>query len=166
MPERDIHDDFTDFLGLLNEHAVEYLVIGGHAVGFHGWPRDTGDMDIWVKPTRDNAGRLVRAVAAFGAGGLGYTEDDYLSGDFIQFGVAPVRIDLTALFEGVSPERLWREAVAGRLGGVPVRFPSKACLLANKRAAGRNKDMRDLEMLDPGSSRRPRPRRRGPRPSG
>lgn len=150
MPEQDIHDDFTAFLKVLNEHQVEYLVIGGHAVGFHGRPRDTGDIDIVIKPTRENASRLVRAVSAFGAGGLGYTEDDYLSGDFIQFGVAPVRIDVTALFEGVAQERLWAEAVAGPLGGVPVRFPSKECLLANKRATGRAKDLRDAESLDPG----------------
>lgn len=149
MPEQDIHDDFTAFLKVLNEHRVEYLVIGGHAVGFHGRPRDTGDIDIVIKPTRENASRLVRAVSAFGAGGLGYTEDDYLSGDFIQFGVAPVRIDVTTLFEGVAQERLWAEAVAGPLGGVPVRFPSKECLLANKRATGRAKDLRDAESLDP-----------------
>jgi len=117
MPEQDIHDDFTAFLKVLNEHQVEYLVIGGHAVGFHGRPRDTGGIDIVIKPTRENAERLVRAVSAFGAGGLGYTEDDYLSGDFIQFGVAPVRIDVTTLFEGVAQERLWAEAVAGPLGG-------------------------------------------------
>ncbi|MBI5883423.1 MAG: hypothetical protein HZB91_10010 [Elusimicrobia bacterium] len=149
MPEQDIHDDFIAFLKILNEHQVEYLVIGGHAVAFHGRPRDTGDIDIMIKPTKANAGRLVRAVSAFGAGGLGYAEDDYLSGDFIQFGVAPVRIDVTTLFEGVPPERLWGEAVAGRLGGVPVKFPSKECLLANKRATGRPKDLRDAESLDP-----------------
>jgi hypothetical protein len=149
MPETDIPDDFVAFLAILNDHQVEYLVIGGYAVGFHGRPRDTGDIDIVIKPTKENASRLVRAVSAFGAGGLGYAEDDYLSGDFIQFGVAPVRIDVTALFEGVSQEKLWGEAVAGRLGGVLVKFPSRECLLANKRATGRAKDIRDAESLDP-----------------
>ena len=150
MPEQDIHDDFVAFLKVLNEHQVEYMVIGGHAVGFHGRPRDTGDIDIVIKPTKENATRLVRAVSEFGIGGLGYTEDDYLSGDFIQFGVAPVRIDVTTLFQGVSQEKLWGQAVEGRLGGVPVKFPSKECLLANKRATGRAKDLRDVEALDPG----------------
>ncbi|OIO08884.1 MAG: hypothetical protein AUJ52_07390 [Elusimicrobia bacterium CG1_02_63_36] len=149
MPEQNIHDDFVAFLKILNKHEVEYLVIGGHAVGFHGRPRDTGDIDIVIKPTRENAARLVRAVSAFGAGGLGYTEDDYLSGDFIQFGVAPVRIDITILFVGVESAALWDEAVVGQLGGVSVRFPSKKCLLANKRATGRPKDLRDAETLDP-----------------
>ncbi len=149
MPEQEIHDDFVAFLKVLNEHQVEYLVIGGHAVGFHGRPRDTGDIDIVIKPTKENAARLVRAVSAFGAGGLGYTEDDYLSGDFIQFGVAPVRIDVTILFEGVSQDKLWGDAVEGRLGNVPVKFPSKECLIANKRATGRAKDLRDAESLDP-----------------
>ena len=149
MPEQDIHDDFVAFLKVLNEKQVEYMVVGGHAVGFHGRPRDTGDIDIVIKPTKENAARLVQAVSAFGAGGLGYTENDYLSGDFIQFGVAPVRIDVTTLFDGVAQEKLWREAVIGSLAGIPVKFPSKECLLANKRAAGRAKDLRDVESLDP-----------------
>ncbi|OIO07753.1 MAG: hypothetical protein AUJ52_09555 [Elusimicrobia bacterium CG1_02_63_36] len=122
----------------------------GHAVGFHGRPRDTGDIDILINPTKENATRLVRAVNAFGAGGLGYTEDDYLSGDFLQFGVAPVRIEVTTLFEGVAQDKLWGESVEGRLGGVSVKFPSLECLLANKRATGRPKDLRDAESLDPG----------------
>jgi len=98
----------------------------------------------------EKAMRLVRAVNAFGAGGLGYTEDDYLSGDFLQFGVAPVRIEVTTLFEGVAQDKLWGESVEGRLGGVSVKFPSLECLLANKRATGRPKDLRDAESLDPG----------------
>jgi len=153
MPEQNIHSDFADFLRALNEHQVEYLVIGGHAVGFHGHPRNTGDMDILIRPTEENAERLVRAVAAFGSGDLGYTKKDYLSGDFIQFGVAPVRIDVTTLFEGAPQDKLWKDAVEGRLGGVPVKFPSKECLLANKRQTGRDKDLRDVEMLDPGANR-------------
>lgn len=147
-PEQNIHADFVDFLKALNAHQVEYLVIGGHAVGFHGWPRNTGDMDIVIKATKENAERVVKAVAAFGAGNLGYTKDDYLSGDFIQFGVKPVRIDVTAAFAGVDQNRLWEEAVAGSLGGVPVRFPSKECLLENKRQAGRAKDLLDVAALD------------------
>ncbi|MBI4676248.1 MAG: hypothetical protein HY748_01560 [Elusimicrobia bacterium] len=153
MPEHNIHSDFADFLRALNDHGVEYLVIGGHAVGFHGFPRNTGDMDILIKPSLENAERLARAVEAFGAGALGYTAQDYLSNDFIQFGVVPVRIDVTTLFEGVPREKLWQDAVPGRLAGVPVKFPSKECLLANKRRTGRDKDLRDLEMLDRGPER-------------
>jgi hypothetical protein len=153
-PEQNVHDDFLDFLKILNDHQVEYLVIGGHAVGFHGRPRDTGDMDIVIKPTPENAARVVKAVAAFGAGGIGYTKEDYLSGDFIQFGVAPVRIDITAAFAGVDQAELWRDAVQGSLGGVPVKFPSKDCLLENKRQAGRDKDLRDVEALDAGRTKK------------
>ncbi len=147
-PERNIHDDFVDFLKILNDHKVEYMVIGGHAVGFHGRPRHTGDMDIVIKPTSENAERLVKAVKAFGAGQFGYTKDDYLSGDFIQFGVVPVRIDVTSAFAGVDQGVLWHDAVDGTLGGIPVKFPSKECLLANKREAGREKDLRDVEALE------------------
>ncbi|MBI5245193.1 MAG: hypothetical protein HY922_16140 [Elusimicrobia bacterium] len=147
-PEQNVHDDFLDFLKAFNDHQVEYLVIGGHAVGFHGRPRDTGDMDILIKPTAENAERVVKAVTAFGAGDIGYTKEDYLSGDFIQFGVAPVRIDVTATFAGVGQAELWRDAVQGSLGGVPVKFPSKESLLENKRHAGRDKDLRDVEALN------------------
>ena len=147
-PEQNVHDDFLEFLKALNDHQVEYLVIGGHAVGFHGRPRDTGDMDIVIKPTAENAERVVKAVAAFGAGNIGYTKEDYLSGDFIQFGVAPVRIDVTTAFAGVDQAKLWQDAVQGSLGGIPVKFPSKECLLENKRQAGRDKDLRDVDALD------------------
>lgn len=149
MPEPGIPDDFIEFLKALNAHRVEYLVVGGYAVAHHGHPRDTGDIDIVLKPTQDNAERVVQAVASFGAGGLGYKAVDYLSGDFIQIGVVPVRIDITAAFDGVSQERLWSEAVPGKVGGVPVLFPSKECLLLNKKAAARPKDLRDIEALSP-----------------
>lgn len=147
MPERNVPGDFVDFLAKLNAHGVEFLVVGGYAVYFHGHPRDTGDIDIVIKPDLENARRLVSAVAAFGAGGLGNTAEDYLSGDFIQIGISPVRIDITSAFDGVASDRLWSEPVDGSIGGVPVRFPSKACLLLNKRAAGRPKDLRDVEAL-------------------
>ncbi|NNN06769.1 MAG: hypothetical protein HKL90_12790 [Elusimicrobia bacterium] len=103
--EGNVNADFVDFLKALNAHGVEYLVIGGHAVSFHGRPRHTGDMDIVIKPTAENAERVVKAVDAFGAGQLGYTKDDYLSGDFIQFGVVPVRINITTTFDGVDRDK-------------------------------------------------------------
>ena len=124
------------------------MVVGGYAVAHHGHPRDTGDIDIVIKPTPENAERIVKAVAAFGAAGLGYGASDYLSGDFIQIGVVPVRIDMTSAFDGVPQDKLWSECVAGEIGGVAVRFPSKECLLLNKQAAGRAKDLRDIEALE------------------
>ncbi|MBI3297968.1 MAG: hypothetical protein HYZ75_07385 [Elusimicrobia bacterium] len=148
MPERKVPGDFVEFLAALNAHGVEFLVVGGYAVYFHGHPRDTGDIDIVLRPNLENARRLVAAVAAFGAGALGYTAEDYLSKDFIQIGVSPVRIDITSAFDGVGTEKLWSERVAGRIGDVAVCFPSKECLLLNKRAAGRPKDLRDVEALE------------------
>ncbi len=148
--EPNVNADFIDFLNALNAHGVEYLVIGGHAVSFHGRPRHTGDMDIVIKPTANNAERVVKAVEAFGAGRLGYTKEDYLSGDFIQFGVVPVRIDVTTTFDGVDQDKLWSGAIAGTLGGVPVKFPSREALIANKRRAGREKDLSDVRALESG----------------
>ncbi len=149
MAEPAVPDDFIEFLKTLNAHAVRYLVVGGYAVAHHGHPRDTGDIDIVLEPTLDNARKLVQAVSAFGAEGLGYKPEDYLSGDFIQIGVAPVRIDITSAFDGVPQGRLWSEAVPGSIGGIAVFFPSKDCLILNKRAAGRPKDLRDIEALSP-----------------
>lgn len=137
-----------EFLAALNAHGVEFLVVGGYAVYYHGYPRDTGDIDIVIRPSLENARRLVSAVAAFGAGGLGFTAEDYLSRDFLQIGVSPVRIDITSAFDGVDEERLWSEKVEGRIGAVRVWFPSKECLILNKRAAGRPKDLRDVEALN------------------
>lgn len=148
MAERDIPGDFVDFLAQLNNHGVEFLVVGGYAVCFHGHPRDTGGIDIVIRPDLAIARMLVAAVADFGAGALGYTAEDYLSKDFIQIGVSPVRITITSAFDGVDEKKLWSEAVGGSIGGVPVRFPSKGCLLLNKRAAGRPKDLRDVEALE------------------
>jgi len=153
MADRGIPNDFVEFLEVLNAHHVQYAIIGGYAVAHHGYPRDTGDIDIVINPTRENAEKLVEAVKAFGAGGLGYAVADYLSGDFIQIGVAPVRIDITSAFDGVSQDKLWSELVAGSVGGVVVKFPSKECLVLNKRASGRAKDLRDIEALDPTSER-------------
>ncbi len=148
VPENDIHPDFVDFLKVLNEYTVEYVVVGGHAVGFYGHPRNTGDMDVVMRPTQENAECMVKAVEAFGAGQFGYTKEDYLSGDFIQFGVIPVRIDVATRIDGVDSEKLWNDAVPGTLGGVPVNFPSKECLITNKREAGRDKDIQDLNALE------------------
>lgn len=159
MPDSGVPDDFVEFLRELNSHQVDYMVVGGYAVGHHGFPRDTGDIDIVIRRTPDNARRLVAAVESFGAGSLGYGVDDYLSNDFIQIGVAPVRIDITSAFEGVAQDKLWSGLVDGIIGGVPVKFPSKQSLLLNKRAAGRPKDLRDLEALqakDPSGVRKKR----------
>lgn len=140
--------DFRELLALLNKHKVEYLIVGAYALGFHGVPRFTGDIDIYVRPQPANAGRIIEALRDFGFGALGLTANDFsVPNKVVQLGFPPVRVDLITSITGVS----WEEADAGKApgdyGDVPVHFLGRKQILANKRAAGRKKDLADLEAL-------------------
>lgn len=140
--------DFRDLFALFNAHKVDYLVIGAHALAYHGAPRYTGDMDILVHPNRENAQRILNALEDFGFGSLGLTIEDFTFPDkVVQLGVTPVRIDIVTSITGVS----WEEAAAGRVqgeyGDVMVYFIGREELIRNKRALGRKKDQADLEAL-------------------
>ena len=144
----EIERDFKELLALLNSHQVEYLLVGAYALAFHGAPRFTGDLDVFVKPDAPNSERLIAALVDFGFGSLGLSPQDFQKpNQVIQLGVPPVRIDLITSITGVS----WQEATAGgvaaELDGVPVRFIGRNELVINKRAAGRKKDIADLEAL-------------------
>ena len=144
----EIQKDFREFFALLNEKQVEYLVVGGYALAFHGAPRFTGDLDIYVRPTPENARRVLAALDAFGFGSLDIeTEDLSAPSRVVQLGVAPLRIDLITSISGV----VWEEAQAGRVdsayGDVPVHFIGLDAFLANKQATGRAKDLADIEAL-------------------
>jgi len=144
----DIQPDFRDLLALLNAHNVEYLVVGGYALAFHGAPRATGDLDILVKPDPENAQRLVDALAEFGFASLGLTVEDFTKPEqVVQMGVPPIRVDLITSLTGVS----WEEAVCGRAAGtygdLPVHYIGRDQFVANKRATGRQKDLADIEAL-------------------
>lgn len=144
----EVQQDFRDLLALFNAHKVEYLIVGGYALAFHGAPRFTGDIDIFVEPSVHNAERIIKALIEFGFGGLNLTLEDFSSPDkVVQLGVPPVRIDLITAITGVS----WQEAFAGRVpgtyGDIPVYFLGRNEFVANKRAVGRKKDLADLEAL-------------------
>ncbi|MCK6551282.1 hypothetical protein L6R52_35935 [Myxococcota bacterium] len=140
--------DLRAFIESLNSNAVEYLVVGGYAVAYHGIPRFTGDIDFLIRPTKENIDRLVHALAQFGFGGLGIRAEDFLvDGRIIQLGRPPHRIDLLTSISGVDVERAWSGAVDGRLDGLPVRVIGRRELIENKRATGRAKDLADLEGL-------------------
>jgi hypothetical protein len=124
------------------------LIVGGYAVAFHGAPRLTGDIYIYVRPSRENAERLLNTLCAFGFGEVGLEVDDFaVPGKVVQLGVPPVRIDFVTSVSGVSCEEAFSKAVPGTYGGVPANFLSRDCLMANKRACGRKKDLADLEAL-------------------
>jgi len=140
--------DFKELLELFNAHRVEYLIVGGYALAFHGAPRFTGDLDLLVRPSSDNAVRLLAALTAFGFGALDLTLDDFATPDrVVQLGVPPVRIDLLTSISGISWEEAQAGMVRGTYGGVPVDFIGRAQFIANKRATGRRRDLADLEAL-------------------
>jgi len=144
----EVGQDFKELLELLNEHEAEYLIVGAYALAFHGVPRYTGDLDILVRPSSDNANRVLSALGDFGFGSLGLERGDFQKPDnVVQLGVPPVRVDILTSLTGVT----WREAYQGRVkgsyGDVPVSFLGREQYIANKRALGRKKDLADLEAL-------------------
>jgi hypothetical protein len=142
------HRDFKELLELLNAHAVEYVVVGAHALAFHGVPRYTGDMDIYINPTDENAKRVMDVIKAFGFGSLGLSEKDFsLPDKVVQLGFPPVRIDLVTSISGVSWDEASANMLDGEYGKVPVKFLGREELVKNKRAIGRKRDLADLEAL-------------------
>lgn len=140
---------FAEILSELSAAGVEYLVVGAFAVGAHGNPRATGDIDIWVRPTRENAERVLKALRAFGAPLFGLSIDDLVDEQTVfQIGVAPVRIDILAGIDGVTFEDAWPRRVIATLGSSKAPVLSLVDLAANKRAAGRPKDLADLVWIE------------------
>jgi hypothetical protein len=148
MDSVNLPPDFREFLRLLNAHQVEYLLIGGYAVAYHGYPRATADMDLWVAVHPDTAERLVATLKAFGfdvpqlAPGLFLKE-----GQIIRLGIPPVRIEIATGISGVRFDECYPARVVDVLDGVPVNLIDLAHLKINKKAAGRHKDLNDLENL-------------------
>jgi hypothetical protein len=145
----EIQRDFRELLALFNAQQIDYIIVGAHALAFHGAPRYTGDLDILVRPDGENAKRILKALEGFGFGALGLTVEDFNVPDkIVQLGVAPVRVDLVTSLTGLS----WEEAAAGRVkgtyGDVEVPYLGRKEFIRNKRAIGRKKDLADLEALD------------------
>jgi len=140
--------DFKEFLKLLNERRVEYLLIGGYAVGYHGYPRATADMDIWIAMQPQNAVKLVAALKEFGFDVPELTAKLFLKeNQIIRMGVPPVRLEITTTISGVSFEECYAKKVVDTLDGVKVNLISLKHLKVNKKASGRHKDLNDLENL-------------------
>jgi len=101
--------DFVDFIELLNKHSVEYLVVGAHALAFHGRPRHTGDLDVWIKKSDDNAEKMLNVIHDFGFSSLGLTKDDFLRENYVtQLGYPPLRIDILSAISGVQFDEAFR----------------------------------------------------------
>ena len=140
--------DFKEFLQLLNSKEVEYLVIGGYAVGYHGYPRSTGDMDVWISINEKNALKMVNALKEFGFEIPGLKKDIFLNEEkIIRMGVPPMRLEIITTIDGVGFEKCFKNRVIADFGSFKVNFISKDDLLINKRASGRPKDLVDYSKL-------------------
>ncbi len=144
----EVQPDFRDVLELFNEHKVDYLIVGGYALAFHGAPRYTGDIDIFVRSDQDNAQRVMKALDAFGFGSVGLKTEDFQYPDkVVQLGVPPVRIDIVTSVTNVSWETAASNRVEDKYGDVAVHYIGRNEFISNKRAIGRKKDLADLEAL-------------------
>jgi len=140
--------DFKEFLQLLNSRQVEYLLIGGYAVGYYGYPRATADIDIWIAIKPENAEKVVKVLQEFGFGVEELTPDLFLEEEqIIRMGVPPMRIEILTTISGVSFEECYAARQIDVLDGVEVNLISLEHLKVNKKASGRYKDLNDLENL-------------------
>ncbi|MBI5292474.1 MAG: hypothetical protein HY872_11415 [Chloroflexi bacterium] len=140
--------DFKEFLSLLNANRVEYLLIGGYAVGYHGYPRATNDIDIWVALNPGNAQRMVTVLRDFGFDAPELNTSLFLKDqNIVRLGYPPMRIEVTTGVSGVTFDECYAERVTDMLDGVEVNIISLRHLKLNKKASGRHKDLADLDNL-------------------
>jgi hypothetical protein len=144
----EVQKDFKELLELFNVHKVKYLIVGGYALAYHGAPRYTGDIDIFVKPDTENALCILKALNEFGFGSVDLKEEDFKSPNkVIQLGYPPVRIDIITSISGISWDQAFKEREKGKYGNIPVYYIGREHYILNKRASGRKKDLADLEAL-------------------
>ena len=140
--------DFKEFLKLLNSHRVEYLLIGGYAVSYHGHPRATADMDIWIAIQKENAEKMVAVLKEFGFNTPQLAADLFLrENQIIRMGTPPMRIELLTTISGVHFEECYSERIVGVIDDVEVQIINLEHLKRNKQASRRQKDLDDLEHL-------------------
>ncbi len=143
-----LNRDFKEFIKSLNDKGVHYLVVGGYAVAFHGYPRYTKDLDVWIEVNKINASNIIQALKQFGFASLALSENDFLvPNQVIQLGYPPSRIDLLTSADGVDFQSCYQSRVSTEIDGETVHFINLENLLKNKRSTGRAQDLADLENL-------------------
>ena len=144
----ELDKDFKEFLQLLNQNKVEYLVVGGYAVAFHGYPRYTGDFDVWIKPLGENANSLIKVIDIFGFETVGLQNLNF-EAETIAFhlGTPPIRIDIMNQISGVKFNECYPKRIETEVDGVNIKYIGLEDLIRNKQASGRLKDLNDLEHL-------------------
>ncbi len=140
--------DFKEFVELLINHDAEYLIVGGYAVGIHGHPRYTGDLDIWLNPTPENARKILACVNDFGFTSFELKQDDFTKeGNIVQLGYPPIRIDLLTQIDGVTFDECYKNKTQFEIEGLLVNFIGYQDLLKNKKESGRLRDLDDIDNL-------------------
>jgi hypothetical protein len=143
-----LNPDFRDMLSAFDEEGVEFLVVGAYAMAAHGVPRATGDLDLWVRPSDENAARLIRALRRFGAPMDDITADDFTRPDLVfQIGIEPNRIDLLTTIDRLEFDEAWKNRVTAEVGAVALPVLNLPDLIRNKEAVGRLRDLADVEDL-------------------
>ena len=150
-----LNPDFAEMLRAWSAAGAEYLLVGAYAMAAHGVPRATGDIDLWVRPSRENARRVLLALQRFGAPLFDLTAADLARpGTVFQLGVPPRRIDILTSIDGVTFATAWPRRIAARLGDVEVPVIGREDLVRNKRSAKRPKDLLDVRLLERGRAQR------------
>lgn len=143
-----LSQDFREFVELLIKNKAEYLIVGGYAVGIHGHPRYTGDLDIWLNPSSENAKKILQTVNEFGFSSYKLTETDFTKeGNVVQLGYPPLRIDLLTQIDGVTFDECYKNKIEVEIDDLSVNFIGYWDLLKNKKATGRPKDVDDIDNL-------------------
>ena len=151
MVRPELNEDFIDVLAAFAEHGVEFVVVGAHALAAHGIVRATGDIDLFVRSSPENARRVFEALVAFGAPIAAHSisvADFELPDNVYQLGLPPRRIDVLTSISGVTFDEAWASRVAVQIGGVDVHVLGREAMIRNKRSAARPKDLLDAESLE------------------
>jgi predicted nucleotidyltransferase len=143
-----LEQDFEDFVDLLNKHHVNYLIVGGYALAFHGKPRHTGDLDIWIEISNDNAEKMCLVIAEFGMASLGMEKYDFLKkGAITQIGYPPLRIDILNEIDGVEFKDAYGHKLIIDIDGLTINYIGLDDLIKNKTVSGRSQDIADVNAL-------------------
>lgn len=149
----EFNQDFRDILVALNDADVDYLVVGAYAVAAHGFPRATGDLDIWVRADPESAPKVLEALRVFGAPMREISTSDFVSPSVVfQIGIPPGRIDILTMVTGLDFGSAWANRISLTIDGVTFPLIGRADLIANKRATGRPKDLADIAGLEAGGA--------------
>ena len=143
-----LNKNFEDFLRLLNEKKVKYLVVGGYAVAFHGFVRATGDLDVFIENSEENAENLVRVYIEFGFNITEMNKNLFLEkGKIVRIGIPPLRLEIINDISGVAFQKCYPDRIEEKIGDIIICFLDLENLLKNKKAANRPKDVADIDGL-------------------